>query len=178
MMAFDEANYGGAVTLDGLRLSELRAYRAELEKEEERVSYWRRLIQARLDVLNASAKAQYLSEESLKAALGETGSGARRQQLLSVEAASELPALPEVGELWSQHVDVNDDDAREQMCKALAEAEERLSAYRHALHKRIDAAKTELIGRYKSDHDLTLDLLPGQQGEGVDDAEESSPSNP
>ena len=38
-----------------LTLDELRAYRRRLAHEEERVSYWRRLLHARIDVLEAQA---------------------------------------------------------------------------------------------------------------------------
>ncbi|MGN6576592.1 MAG: RsiG family protein, partial [Nocardioides sp.] len=38
-----------------LTLDELRAYRRRLADEEERVPYWRRLVHARIDVLEAEA---------------------------------------------------------------------------------------------------------------------------
>ncbi len=41
-----------AAELDHLTLQELRTYRAALSAEEDRVSYWRSIVQARLDVLN------------------------------------------------------------------------------------------------------------------------------
>jgi len=39
--------------LAGLDLDQLRSYRRELESEEDRVSYWRRLVHGRIDVLEA-----------------------------------------------------------------------------------------------------------------------------
>ena len=43
----------------------------------------------------------------------------------------------------------------------LGEASEQLSAYRTALHRRIDAATEELVARYHREPALALALLPG-----------------
>ena len=42
--------------LAGMDLAALRAYRHDLQQEEDRVSYWRRLVHARLDLLVADIR--------------------------------------------------------------------------------------------------------------------------
>ena len=69
---------------EDLRLDELRAYRRRLAHEEERVSYWRRLLHARIDVLEAQAhQERALTIEELVRVLGDTGTGRGRTALVS-----------------------------------------------------------------------------------------------
>lgn len=150
-----------ATPLPDLKIEDVRRYRNELSDEENKVSYWRRLVQHRLNLIAKEKAAEgHLKIEDLIRALGETGTGARRQQLLSVEAAEELPQLPGLDDLWTQTVDLNDADATERLVAELSAAEEQLSAYRRGLHERIDAATAELVSRYKADPALSLSLFP------------------
>src|SRR3954449_2375064 len=78
--------------LAGLDLDQLRAYRTELEAEEDRVSYWRRLVHARIDVLEVeSGTGQPLGMDDLVRVLGDTGSGRTRRALVRFRAADPLP---------------------------------------------------------------------------------------
>lgn len=149
-----------AIPLSELDIDELRAYRNSLNEEESKASYWRRLVQHRLNLIARERTEGHLPIEDLIRALGETGSGQRRQQLLSVEAAEELPQLPGLDDLWTQDPDLNDREALETLVGELQKAEQQLSAYRNGLHERINAATTELVGRYKADPALCLDLFP------------------
>ena len=96
---------GPAPELSGLDLVQLRAYRAALSAEEDKVSYWRRLIHGRVDVLEAQARSEdTLSAADLVRVLGDTGTGRSRRALLGVPAPVQLPDLPDLdqlGHLWA-----------------------------------------------------------------------------
>jgi hypothetical protein len=135
---------------EDLTLEELRAYRRRLAHEEERVSYWRRLLHARIDVLEAQAhQERALTTEELVRVLGDTGTGRGRTALVSVHAADPLPDLPVLEEIWVTDVDPNDKQAVAEAVDRLRNAERQLTDYRRALHERLDTATEELIGRYR-----------------------------
>lgn len=134
---------------EDLTLDELRAYRRRLSHEEERVSYWRRLLHARIDVLEAQAhQERALTIEELVRVLGDTGSGQGRTALVSVRAADPLPDLPVLEEIWVTDIDPNDKEAVAEAAERLRTAEHQLTDYRKALHERLDRATEELISRY------------------------------
>ena len=146
--------------LRALPLGELREYRNRLIEEEEKVSYWRRLVQFRLNLIRDQKEGEIVPIENLVKSLGATGSGHRRQQLLSVDAQDELPQLPGLDDLWTSAIDPSDEERTKTLVVELNRVETQLSAYRRQLHNRIDAATAELISRYKADPDLSLDLFP------------------
>lgn len=147
------------VDLSDIGFHALRAYRARLREDEDRVSYWRRLVQARLDLIKAEKAAESLSLRDLLTSLSSTASGVRRQQFLSVKAEDPLPFLPGLDDLWTAAIDPNDPAGNDALVAALSAAETTLSRYRKALHGRIDAATAELVSRYKSNPDLALDIV-------------------
>lgn len=135
-----------------LSLDGLRAYRRTLAAEEEKVSYWRRLVHARIDVLEAEAHHERpLTIEELVRVLGDTGAGRGRSALVSVGAAAPLPDLPVLEEMWVTELDPHDPVAVADALRRLRVAEHQLTEYRHALHQRLDHATQELIGRYHQD---------------------------
>ena len=139
-----------APRLADLSLDALRAYRRKLADEEDRVSYWRRLVHARLDVLEAETESPGpLSLHVLARVLGDTGAGRTRNALVRVRAAEPLPELPVLEEMWVSEVDPHDAEAVRAAVGRLRTAEQQLTTYRKALHQRIDEATTELIGRYR-----------------------------
>ena len=147
--------------LAGLDLDQLRAYRRELEAEEDRVSYWRRLVHARVDVLEAeSGTGLPLSMKELVRVLGDTGSGRSRRALVRFRAADPLPDLPVLGEMWVTEVDPQDAGQIEDALIRLRTAEQQLTAYRRALHDRIDEATRELILRYRENPLAALAVIP------------------
>lgn len=147
--------------LAALDLPGLRSYRQRLEAEEDRVSYWRRLVHARLDVLAAeSATDHTLTLPELVRALGDTGSGQTRQALVSVHPAEPLPELPVLAEMWVSDVDPHDAAQVADAVARLTRAEQQLTAYRSALHERIDEATAALIERYRRDPLAALSLIP------------------
>lgn len=144
-----------------LTFAELREYRQRLAAEEEKVSYWRRLAHARIDVLEAGAHNDgNLSFRDLVRALGDTGTGQTRRFLASVRAADSLPDLPDLAQMWTAEVDHRDPVQVADALDRLQFAEGQLTLYRRALHSRIDEASTELIRRYRENPLLALSILP------------------
>jgi len=154
-----------------LSLEALRTYRSSLGREESRVSYWRRLIQARMDVLEAqaadvpgTAAARGLARDSdrverLSGVLAEARPTDGRTALVSLSVDDVLP-LPDLAELWSREVPTDDDEQVHALRSDLAIAELQLSAYRGALHRQLGVATAELVARYHEDPPLCLSALP------------------
>jgi hypothetical protein len=138
--------------LADINLGDLRTYRQSLMDEEERVSYWRRLAHARIDVLEAESHTEgSLSMEELVRVLGDTGTGRTRTALAGIRAAEPLPNLPALTDMWVTEVDPHDEEKVAEAVERLRAAERQLTDYRSALHERIDEATGELISRYRDD---------------------------
>src|SRR3954451_12371189 len=91
-----------------LTLAGLRDYRTALTAEEANVSYWRRIIQARLDVVRAGSD---LVSENLKPVLTDARVTAGRRALVEVllaQHAADIPPLPDLASLWERQVDPAD----------------------------------------------------------------------
>jgi hypothetical protein len=147
--------------LAALNLLQLREYRRGLGAEEDKVSYWRRVAQARMDLLQAEESTQStLSFEDLVRVLGDTGTGRTRRALVQVKAADPLPDLPELAEMWDREIEPDEPEQVVEALQRLQAAECKLSAYRAALHERIDEATRELILRYRKDPRAALAAIP------------------
>jgi hypothetical protein len=140
-----------------LSLEALRGYRKRLADEESRVSYWRRILQARLDVVRSGADAD---SDTLRPVLTDQRVGAGRQALVEIMPVDDIPPLPDLAGLWDRIVDVDDTAALAALEQDLADAERQLSEYRSVLHRRIGAATSELIARYRDEPTLCLSALP------------------
>ena len=140
-----------------VELAELRRRRAGFNDEESRVSYWRRIIQARMDLIGNTNKVG-AQGEGLARVLSDSQTSHRRIAALSVDSAAGLPPLPDLAELW-QRMAPDDETERAELLGQLGEAEKRLSDYRHELHERIDAVTGELIARYRENPTLALTAL-------------------
>ncbi len=135
-----------------LPLADLRLYRKRLASEEEKISYWRRLVHARIDVLEAEAHHERpLRLDELIRVLGDTGTGRARTALVSVRAAEDLPELPALHDMWVTELDPHDTAEVADAVRRLRAAEVQLTDYRRALHERLDEATSELIARYRED---------------------------
>jgi len=142
-----------------LSLAELRDYRRTLTAEEDQVSYWRRIIQARLDVLRAGTLGA-VDGRHLRPVLSDARVANNRTALVTVVPADDIPPLPNLAELWERRVAEGDQVGAVELDHDLAAAERRLSEYRQALHRRIGDATGELIARYREQPDLCLTVLP------------------
>lgn len=141
-----------------LSLEALRTYRTALTHEESRVSYWRRIVQARLDVVRAGEDGSGLNH--LREVLVQAQSGHGRTALVDVVPIDDVPPLPDLAELWDRIPVPGDTEGNAELEASLADAEERLSAYRAALHRRLAGATQELVARYKDEPTLALLALP------------------
>lgn len=143
-----------------LNLEGLRAYRAALSAEEDRVSYWRRILQARLDTVQAVEGARAADPAAIAPALSPERITRGRTALVRVVPQDDIPPLPDLARLWQQMPDQCDDVSRAELVVALERAEEQLSSYRTALHARMTAASAELIARYRDDPLACFSALP------------------
>ncbi len=142
-----------------LSLDGLRDYRKALTSEESNVSYWRRIIQARLDVVRAGSD---LVSENLKPVLTDERVGAGRQALVEIVPMADIPPLPDLAGLWDRQIDPADAVAVADLGSDLEVAERQLSEYRATLHVRLGSATSELIARYRDEPNLCLTALPTQ----------------
>lgn len=142
--------------LEHLELDALRAYRQELLTEESRVSYWRRILQARLDTA-LGERGERTPVARLRTVLSQHQESSRRLAVLPVHDADGPPPLPDLAVLWESGPDASEDDT---VLTRLAAAEVELSAYRHNLHARLDDSTSELIARYREQPSLALCALP------------------
>lgn len=154
---------GEAPRLDELALHDLRAYRQRLRDEEDRASYWRRVVHARLDLIEAGGTGPgaglAIGLDDLVRVLGDTATGAGRTALLRVRAADPLPELPDLAEVWTLPTSAAEAAV---VLDRLRAAEGQLTAYRGALFARLDESTAALIARYRSDPAAALAVLePG-----------------
>lgn len=143
-----------------LTLDALRDYRRALSEEEDKVSYWRRILQARLDVVISGTDGGPGERDRLAPVLTSERVGEGRRALVAVAQIDDIPPLPRLGELWDRDVDPRDEAGRVALVEDLRSAEAQLSTYRSALHGRIAQATGELIARYRQTPDLCLTALP------------------
>ncbi|HYJ76957.1 MAG TPA: hypothetical protein VEX89_00215 [Actinomycetes bacterium] len=150
-------------------LDDLRAYRQELITEEARVSYWRRLVQARMDLAldNTATHGSLGSLARLREVLTDQQHESRRLAVQPVAGDAGLPPVPDLAVLWSGEADPGASGFAGDTLARLADAEHQLSAYRRSLHERLDAATGELISRYRDEPALALRALPLPRGERV-----------
>ena len=154
--------------LDGRSVAELRALRAECQSVETKLSYLRRLVQGRLDIVSG--------ERQRRQGGGEPGDMAglieRLPEILSDRirgpGTGRLPATLEPGELSGTLVDrlnaIGDsdgasDDLLEAAAIALTELEGEVSSFRRAMFDRIDRVESELTARYRDGTAHVDDLL-------------------
>ena len=146
-----------------LSLDGLRAYRRALTDEEGRVSYWRRIVQARLDLVRAAESGTVATVDNLRGVFAEARVDSGRKALLTLFPSDDIPPLPDLVEVWARQPKVGALDYNRRLAHDLSKAEAQLSAYRTALHKRLSAATGELIARYREQPDLCLTALPSQR---------------
>src|SRR4051794_32483696 len=92
-----------------LSLDGLRAYRRALSTEESRVSYWRRIIQARLDLVRAAESGTTATPENLRGVFAGARVDSGRKALLPVVPVDDIPPLPDLVELWAREPVLGDE---------------------------------------------------------------------
>lgn len=151
-------------------LAGLRALRKALREEERQVSYWRRLVQGRLDLAQAALAGDQPSVEKLTAATSgqRSDSSRNRAPRRSPSFAKFVNGIQDrrLGSLaaaWDMPIPWDDPERLREVEAALAEVEDELSRRRRDLHERIDACTTDLVDRYRSDPDELRRLGPSSR---------------
>ena len=150
-----------------LSLAELRAMRAALQADDDAISYVRRLVQARLDLVLAEQNRRVSGDsrdvsEDLPAILGRHLTGGPARPPRPTEDASEHPLAIELDELCTglgaNHVTELDDAQLQQLSSSLEAFEQARSQERRDLFGRLDALSAELVRRYR-DGEASVDGL-------------------
>ena len=168
--------------LEGRSMEDLRSLRSELQQAEDAVSYVRRVVQGRLDIVGA--------ERGRRSAPGGGGSGDAGSEHASI--VEDLPGIladpahsgrgavgrlpmhmapgAEADELVAEidrqvhpnrltELDSLGDSELDELTESLASIERELSDQRHALHQSIDALQAEMVRRYRSGEASVDNLL-------------------
>lgn len=143
-----------------LSIDGLRDYRSTLEGEESRVSYWRRILHARIDLVRAAESGNPAGFEDLGHRFTDGLVDSTRTALIALVPSSELPQLPDLGGIWAREPVPGEHEYNRELVDDLTEAERELSAYRTALHRLMATATGELIARYRDEPGLCLSALP------------------
>lgn len=152
--------------LASLSLDELRRYRQLLRGEEDRVSYRRRVLFGRADLLqkvldnpDRHDQSWLLDARELSHALRDRHAGPGRAALVRIQHPEELTELPDPGGVWSRDPDLDDPEDVRAVLAETQEAADRISKYRSQIHARLDAATGELVARYQADRSAIFRLL-------------------
>ena len=143
---------------DHLSLDDLRALRHNLNEQETRVSYWRRILQARIDLLIARDDKGAVS--NLSHVLADGPSSHRRLAHITIDPIDDVAPLPDLPRLWSRVADPANAAEVDALVADLRDAERRVSELRSELFVRIDSVTAELIARFHDNPSLALVALP------------------
>jgi hypothetical protein len=166
--------------LDGLRelpLVEVRRLRADAEQEEVDLSYLRRMIQGRLDILRAelnrrdSASTDTLVQGLAAILADEPRAPARGSGRHTTVEPSRADSHRRYVEALVADVDLSDTGARStdelaHAMRTLSEEEQGLSAKRRAVQTVMDACSAEITRRYR-DGEADVATLLGEQPTGA-----------
>ena len=162
--------------LDGLRelpLVEVRRLRADAEQEEVDLSYLRRMIQGRLDILRAelnrrdSASTDTLVQGLAAILADEPRAPARGLGRHTTVEPSRADSHRRYVEALVADVDLSDVSARSSdelahAMRTLSEEEQKISGKRRQVQAAMDACSAEITRRYR-DGEADVDTLLGQQ---------------
>lgn len=150
--------------LGGLPMDEVREKKGECSRAESALSYLRRLVGVRLDIVRAEMKRRdeggtgELTEliEHLPEILAEGGTRTATGRLVSLDLpdvnhrqlTAELDRIFDVGRA-ALLAEMDVEEIRE-LADRMEVLERKVSASRRALHERLDALQGEIVRRYKS----------------------------
>ncbi len=147
------------VEYDDMSLDDLRHLRQQLNDQEVRVSYWRRILQARLDLLVDGATHNGATVDGISRVLSDRRGRPQRASMLSLAPTEGSAPLPGLDELWEHVIEPHPAD-QAAFATDLRNATLELSEIRCRLHDRIGAVTGQLVARYHSDPALALRALP------------------
>ncbi len=148
-----------------LSLAELRAMRTDLQNDDDAVSYARRLVQVRIDMVAAEQRSRAQGtdiDDELVAILGTQLSGGAPRPPRPANDFSHHPHAVELDQLCARFgaTDIGGltDDELSEFSELLVAFERARSAERRELFGRIDALSAELVRRYR-DGEASVDGL-------------------
>ncbi len=148
-----------------LSLPELRSLRQQLQREDDAVSYARRVAQARLDLVKAETLRRTADSEAsddLRTVLSQHLTGGPARPPRPTEDLSDHPLAVELDELCAEgglgHIRELDDVQLAELAAAIGEFERRVSSDRRERFDRLDALSAELVRRYR-DGEADVDTL-------------------
>lgn len=160
--------------LEELPMDDLRTRKGSCEQVEGELSYLRRLVQGRLDIINAELRRREGGEngglaeivDHLPEILSEGGRGAttgRRTTEMTGEVnhrllTADLDRIIDVDTVATLPTMSNEEVAS--IAGALVDLEQRISSKRRALHDCLDTVQAEIVRRYKSGEATVDSLLP------------------
>ena len=154
-----------------LTLEELRAARAALQREDDVVSYARRVAQARLDLIKAELTHRARGDEpsdlpsELRVVLSQQLTGGAARPPRPTDDLSDDPLARELDAICAEHgfgrLETLSDDELNTLADALHEYERRVSTDRRERFDRLDALSAELVRRYR-DGEASIDGLLGE----------------
>jgi hypothetical protein len=151
-----------------LSLDELRALRAERQADDDAISYVRRLVQGRLDLVLAEQKRRVSGDdrsvsEDLPAILGRHLNSGPARPPRPTDDASDHPMAIELEELCNglgaSHVSELADSELDELSNALQAFEHARSIERRELFTELDALSAELVRRYRDGSAKVDDLM-------------------
>ncbi|UCM89611.1 RsiG family protein [Streptomyces marincola] len=151
-----------------LRLPELRELRRAAQREEAELSFVRRLLQGRIDILQAERRRRAAHAPALLDQLPRIlADGPSRQRssarhvTLGTPASEEYRLLAEevLGEVELSDLTALDDDVLRDALGRLARCEAEVSRRRQALHRTADGCGAEIARRYREGEAQVDDLL-------------------
>ncbi len=154
-----------------LSLTELRARRGQLQHDDDAVSYVRRMVQARLDMVQAELKLRSSGGrvdvmEDLPEILGQHLTGGPARPPRPTEDASEHPLAIQLDELCTglgaNHLSELSEDELRTLAAALEEFEHARSLERRAIFDQLDVLSAELVRRYR-DGEASVDGLLAEE---------------
>lgn len=164
-----------ATDLEALPLADIRERRREAEQEETDLSYLRRVLQGRLDILRAELARRAGEETDLVQALprilaDDPGPGTHAPRGLGRHMSAE----PSRADAHRRHVEAlvadvdlsnpeaHDDASLRNVLKRLEDEERRVSVQRRAVQSVMDALTAEITRRYRDGDADPSDLLPSE----------------
>lgn len=161
---------GGPPALDRLRLAELRTVRRETQQEEADLSYLRRLLQGRIDILRAELARRTAPQgpvlDRLPEILTDEPSRVRssaRHVTLGTPHGEEYRQLAEemLGEVGLSDLAARTDQELHAAMGRLVRHEQDVSRRRRALQTTVDGCSAEIARRYREGEAHVDDLLSG-----------------
>lgn len=142
-------------------LAQIRAERSSLQREEDIVSFVRRLAQGRLDLVEDERRRRESGiddppaplEERLAAVFGQQHGGGSARPPRETEVPTDHPLLQQLDELCASYgfesMETLEDRALSELSGALAMFEKECSRQRHEMFDRIDALTAEVVRRVR-----------------------------